>query len=496
MNRVRAPSPSRSRLAVASSVVCVLPLLGSCGLVRWLENGFKVGPEYVEPDIRIDSEWIDYQSENIARTDADLTEWWRVFEDPVLDRLITEARAQNLGLQASLARIAQAAAQLGIARGEIWPQEQAIEGAVTRNKFSGADVAPAFDQWASHWSLGVSIGWELDLWGRYRRAIEAAEGDLQATQADHDDGVVLLLSEVAASYLRYRTFQARLAAARRNVEIQLANYELTVLRRDAGAVTDRDVAMSKQVLEQTRALIPVLEQGLREANNSLCVLRGLPPRELSEELGVAPIPPLPVQVAVGMPADLLRRRPDLRSVERQLAAQSARIGVAESDLYPHLSLFGGIGVAAAHSGDLFDTPTSLVGFVGPSFRWDVLSYGRFENNIEAQQARFEQLELLYREAVLQAQREAEDSVAAFLFSQQQAASLQESRDAADRALQITLDQYREGTVDFTAVFLFAGTLAEQDDALAAARGSIAQSLVLLYRSLGGGWQLPAPAEAP
>jgi outer membrane protein TolC len=256
-------------------------------------------------------------------------------------------------------------------------------------------------------------------------------------------------------------------------------------------VTDRDVHMAQQVLEETRSLIPTLEQGRREANNALCVLRGLPPRDLQAELGATgAIPTLPAQVAVGAPADLLRRRPDIRSVERQLAAQSARIGVAESDLYPHLSLFGGLGVEAARASDLFDTPSSLFGFIGPSFQWDVLSYGRIENNIEAQQQLFEELTFRYRNTVLQASRETEDSIASFLNSQKRAGSVQLSRDAADRALQITLDQYREGTVDFTAVFLFAGTLAAQDDALADARGAIALSLVALYRGLGGGWELP------
>jgi NodT family efflux transporter outer membrane factor (OMF) lipoprotein len=476
-------------------LACLLPLLASCGLGRWLANGFKVGPNYEQPEAQVAIDWIDYQEPDLARTEVDLSQWWTVFHDPVLDRLIHEARQQNLGLKASLARVAEAAALLGIARSELFPQEQALTGSYQANKFSTVGTTPVPDAWVSSYALGAQFGWELDLWGRFRRSIEAAEASLQATQADHDDATVVLLGEVAASYLRYRTFQERLAAARRNVEIQQGNYELTVLRRDAGVVTDRDVHMAKQVLEQTQSLIPSLEQGRREANNALCVLRGMPPQDLTDELGAAgTIPALPVQVAVGAPADLLRRRPDIRSVERQLAAQSAQIGVAESDLYPHLSLTGGLGVAAAGSGNLFDTPASLFGFIGPTFRWDVLNYGRFENNIEAQQQRFEQLLNLYRNAVLQASREAEDSIASFLNSQKRASSLQLSRDAADRALQITLDQYREGTVDFTAVFLFQGTLAEQDDALADARGNIALSLVALYRSLGGGWQLPARGE--
>jgi NodT family efflux transporter outer membrane factor (OMF) lipoprotein len=481
--------------------LCLLAGLSACGLGRWLSNGFKVGPNYEQPDAKVAEQWIDYQAPNLVRTEVDLSQWWTVFKDPALDRLIAEAWQENLGLKASMARVAEAAAQLGIARGEIWPQQQQINASYSANKLSTQGGTPVIgSQWVSNLTLGAQVGWELDLWGRYRRSIEAADADLQATQADVDDATVVLLSEVAADYLRYRIFQERLTAAKHNVEIQQSNYELVVLRRDAGAVTDRDVNMAKQVLEETRSLVPTLEQGIREANNALCVLRGQPPHDLAGELGATgAIPALPVQVAIGAPADLLRRRPDIRSAERQLAAQSARIGVAESDLYPHLSLVGGLGVTAANSGNLFDTPHSLFGFIGPTFTWNVLNYGRFENNIEAQQQRFEQLTYSYRDTVLRASREAEDSISSFLHSQQRAGSLQQSRDAADRTLQITLDQYREGTVDFTPVFLFASTLAQQDDALADARGAIALSLVALYRSLGGGWQLPAPeahAEQP
>lgn len=489
--------PSRR---IALLLPLLLPLLGSCGLARWIGNGFLVGPDYVEPVVATAVEWIDYQEPDLIRTDVDLSQWWTVFGDPVLDRLIAEARQQNLGLRAALARVAESAAVLGIRRGEFWPQQQAVVGSAIRSKLSTEANAFVPDEWVSNFALGAQLGWELDLWGRYRRAIEAAEAELQATQADFDDATVLLLAEVAATYLRYRIFEERLAVAQRNVAIQQANYELTVLRRDAGAVSDRDVEMARQVLEQTRALLPAFELGRREANNALCVLLARPVRDLAAELGgTGSIPTLPTQVAVGAPADLLRRRPDIRSTERRMAAQSALIGVAESDLYPHLSLVGGLGVEAAKSSNLFDTPASVFGFIGPTFRWDVLNYGRFENNIEAQQQRFDQLLQSYRGAVLQAGREAEDAIASFLQNQRRTMALQQSRDAADRALQITLDQYREGTVDFTAVFLFAGTLAEQDDALASARGSIALSLVALYRSLGGGWQLPlsgAPGTEP
>ena len=474
--------------------VCVLPLLGSCGLGNWLSNGFKVGPNYVEPPVETAPEWIDYQDQRLQRTEVDLSQWWKTLNDPVLDRLIDDAVQQNLGLQASMARVAEAGARLGIVRGELWPQQQGAFGSASWNRASELLSVPVGDTKFQTWQLGVGATWEIDLWGRFRRSIEASEAELQATQADHDDATVLLLSEVAGAYVQYRIFQERLVAARRNIDVQQGNYDVTVARFEAGAVSERDVQMAKQVLEETRAFVPVLEQGKRQANNGLCVLLGMPPHDLVERLGAeGAVPTAPPNVAIGMPAELLRRRPDVRSAERLLAAQSARIGIAESDLYPHLSLTGGLGVEAARATDLFETPASLFSFIGPTFSWDLLNYGRFENNIEAQKMRFEQLAFRYRESVLQASREAEDSIYAFLQSQQRTESVLLSRNAADRALEITFDQYREGTVDFTAVFLFAETLAQQDDALAQARGDIALNLISVYRSLGGGWRAPEPA---
>jgi NodT family efflux transporter outer membrane factor (OMF) lipoprotein len=274
------------------------------------------------------------------------------------------------------------------------------------------------------------------------------------------------------------------------VEIQEKSYQLATDKLQAGASTERDSQQSKQVLEQTRASIPQLEAGARQANNALCVLLGIPPQDLAVQLNATPgVPVAPPELALGIPADLLRRRPDVRRVERQAASQSALIGVAKADLYPRFSLNGSIGVQAEQFGDLFKTPGSLAGFVGPSFRWDLFNYGRTENNVAVQEARFRQLAYNYQESVLRAGREAEDAVVNFLKSQERARYLDQSVAAAARTVEITHDQYREGVIDFTPVFLFEGTLAEQQDALVQARGQIALSLVDLYRALGGGWEM-------
>jgi NodT family efflux transporter outer membrane factor (OMF) lipoprotein len=257
-----------------------------------------------------------------------------------------------------------------------------------------------------------------------------------------------------------------------------------------GATTERDVQQAKTVLAETQALIPRLETGLRQANNRLCVLLGSPPRDLIQELlDAGKIPNTPPEVAVGIPADLLRRRPDIRRAERELAAQSERIGIAESDLYPHFSLNGVIAVQAEDFNNLFHTPGSIFGSVGPAFRWDVLNYGRLQNNIRLQDARFQELAFTYQNQVLTAGREAEDAIVGYLRSQQETRSLEAAVQAANRTVEIARDQYRQGAVDFTAVFLFEQTLTAEQDQLTVARGNVALNLIRIFRSLGGGWEL-------
>ena len=468
----------------------MLPLaLCGCGLGEWARNGGKVGPNYIRPPAAVAENWIDYRDPRLRSEEQDLSRWWSVFQDPVLNALIEQAYEQNLSLRAAGERIAESRARRGIAVGNLFPQQQELAGSYTANKASNQVANAGSEQWFHHSEAGFNVSWELDLWGRFRRAIEAADADLEASVADYDDVLVVLLADVTANYIQYRTFQERIAVARRNVQIQEASYKLAQDKFGAGATTERDVHQSRQILEQTRALIPLLEAGARQATNALCVLLGVPPRDLTDMLSTASIPSAPPELALGIPADLLRRRPDIRRIERQAATQSALIGVAKSDLYPRLSLLGSIGVRAEDFGDLFRTPGSLAGSIGPSFHWDILNYGRIESNVEVQRARFRQLVLGYQEAVLRAGREAEDAAISFLKAQERALYLNNSVAAASRTVEITHAQYQQGVIDFTPVFLFEGTLAEQQDQLAIAQGEIALSLVDLYRAVGGGWEM-------
>jgi NodT family efflux transporter outer membrane factor (OMF) lipoprotein len=469
----------------------VLPmLLCGCGLSEWAKNGGKVGPNYTPPPVAVAEHWIDYRDPRLKSEGQDLSRWWSVFEDPVLDSLIDEAYQQNLSLRVAGERIMESRARRGIAVGNLFPQQQEAAGSFTANKASTEAVNGGTEQWFKNWEAGFNVSWELDLWGRFRRAIESADADLDASVANYDDVLVVLLADVTSNYIQYRTFQERIAVARRNVAIQEKSYQLAQDKFNAGASTERDVQQSRQVLEQTRALIPQLEAGARQAANALCVLLGIPPLDLTARLGeAAKIPTAPPELALGVPADLLRRRPDIRRIERQAAAQSALIGVAKSDLYPRFSLLGSIGVRAEDFSNLFDTPGSMSGSIGPAFHWDILNYGRIESNVAVQEARFRQLVLTYQESVLRAAREAEDAAVDFLKSQERARYLGASVAAAARTVDISYDQFQQGIIDFTPVYLFEGTLAEQQDQLAIAQGQIALSLVDLYRALGGGWEM-------
>jgi NodT family efflux transporter outer membrane factor (OMF) lipoprotein len=467
------------------------------GLNSWWQNGCKVGPNYMRPAAPVAGKWIDDGHSQVKTGAEPPCYWWKVFNDPTLDYLTQTAYQQNLTLRTAGARILEARAQLGIARGEMFPQEQSTFAQYSRNKVSSKIANAPPEQWFSQWDVGLTASWELDFWGRFRRAIEAAEAELDASVEDHDDVLVILLSDVATNYVQYRTFEQRIAYARTNAEIQRKSFGIASDRFEHGATTERDTQQAKQSLEQTEALIPVLEIGKRQAANRLCVLLGMPPTNLDQLLAVgAGIPVTPPEVIVGVPCDLLRRRPDVRRAERQVAAQSARIGIAISDLYPHFSLLGTIGLSAEHFGDLFDTPGSMVGNISPGVRWDILNYGRLINNVRVQDARFQALAYSYQDRVLNAGREVEDAMVVFLRSQEEAKHLDASVAAAARTVEITEEQYTQGAVDFTAVYLFQTTLTEQQDQLAAARGNIALGLIGVYRSLGGGWEIRLPCCNP
>ncbi len=470
---------------------------GCTTLREYIDNHFKVGPQYVTPPAPVAKDWIDADDKRI-RTDADdLAKWWTVFNDPVLNDLICYAYHQNLTLRQAGFRVLQARAQLAIDAGYLFPQTQRMTGDYTRNALSintanGHVISPfgpvALQQFYSQWDLGFNLSWEIDFWGRLRRAIEASADNLDASVANYDDALVTLLGDVASNYVQLRTLQERIKLTKQNVELQRHIVQLAEARAKAQVQNELDWDQARSTLDQTESQIPELEIGLRQTNNQLCILLGISMEDLQPKLGAAPIPTAPPEVAIGIPADLLRRRPDVRRAERQAAAQCAEIGVAEAEFYPHIAINGSIGYSADRFKDLFKSQ-SLMGDVGPAFQWNILNYGRILNNVRLQDAHFQELVAAYQNAVLRADQDVENGLVTFLRAHQRAKSLAESVAAVDKSVVIVQAQGKAGTVNFTQVDLLLQNKVVREDALAQARGEIALGLIQVYRALGGGWQL-------
>ena len=452
-----------------------------------------VGPDYVRPPGPVAEQWIDIDDPRIKAEPAELIDWWTVYNDPVLTFLVEAAYKQNLTLQIAGLRILEARAQLGIAVGRQYPQVQQATGSLTRVELS--DNAPNVVETSfTDVRMGFDTAWEIDFWGRFRRGVEAGNADLGASIANYDDVLVSLIAEVAATYVQIRTFEERLRLARANVKIQEESLRIATVRFRHGAVTKLDVQEATGNLRNTEALIPELETGLRQAKNTLSILLGMPPHDLQDVLGgPRPIPTAPADVAVGVPAELLRRRPDIRRAERDAAAQSALIGIAKADLYPRFTLAGFVGLQSSDTGmatlaDLF-TGDSFTGFVGPALSWPLLNYGRLKNNVRVQDARFQQLVINYQNTVLKAAEEVENAVVAFLRAQEQARFLSAAVQATKGAVDLSLIQYRGGAIPFDRVLISEERLVAQQDRLAEAKGAISVNLIAMYKGLGGGWQI-------
>ncbi len=476
--------------SLTALLVCCAAILPACA---------KVGPDYARPLTTVSQGWLEAGDKRIQTGPADYRAWWKLFNDPVLDSIIDRAYGENLTLKVAGVRVLEMRAQLGIAVGNLYPQTQQLSGSVDYNLESGRSSVSAGTTGGgqrSFWTDQVNIGaaWEIDFWGKFRRAVEAADSSLLAAMADYDSALVSLTADAAVSYIQIRTLSRRLDIARENAEVQKESLRLAQARFKGGTTSERDVEQARTVLFNTLATIPILEAQLRQAKNALSVLLGLPPDNLQDILeGPDKIPAPPPRVAVGIPADLLRRRPDVRSAEFQAMAQSAQIGVARADLFPAFSLTGSFGFLSSTVGgsNLADIATFAARntTAGPSFRWDILNYGRITNNVRVQDARFQELLLSYRNTVLRAQQEVEDSLAGFLRAQETANFYAQSSTAAKKSLDLAFLQYREGSTDFTTVLTAQQALLTAQDNFATSLGNISGNLVGVYRALGGGWEL-------
>ena len=469
----------------------------------WLSGCTMVGPDFVKPEAPVQTEWLEFRNPEIKTEPADYRDWWIVFNDPVLNSLVKTAYQQNLPLQIAGLRIFQSRAQLGIVVGNVYPQQQQGRGGAEYNRISenSANSLGADD---SFWQYngGFDVAWELDVWGKFRRAVESGVANLESAVADYDDILVSLTAEVARTYVSLRTFEERLEIARENVKIQQRSLEIAEIRFKAGAVTELDVVQAKSLLRNTEAFIPRFEAGIRQAKNALAILLGKLPGEIDPMLsGAKLIPKAPPQVVVDIPAELLRRRPDIQLAEYQIATQTPLIGVSKADLFPAFELFGSFGLLTSSSrntssggidgssfSDLFESD-SFEFFGGPSFRWNLLNYGRINNQVRVEDALLQQLIVNYEDTVIRAQQEVEDSMIGFLRKQQEAGFLNDSVKASQRSVDLSMLQYREGLVDYQRVLDSQRFLTDQQDVWTATRGDVILNLIAMYKAMGGGWQI-------
>ena len=468
-------------------------------MIGFLSACAPVGPDYVRPDTKVDDQWPDYVHDEFEFVAQDSVAWWQVLDDPVLDQLVELAQLQNNNIKVAGLRVLEARAALGIAVGNQYPQSQAVSGNATKVEASQSNAnTTAGDLSFLQYNLGVGASWEIDFWGRFRRGIESADANLLATLASYDDTLVLLTAQVVDTYTIIRTAEEQLRIARENLTLQQRSYDIVDVLYRNGESNELDVQQAETLLLSTKATIPGFEITLRQAYHALSTLMGLPPADMSAVIGNGSIPHLPEKILVGVPADLLRQRPDVRRAELLAMAQNAQVGVAKANLYPSFSISGSLGLAAAGDTDTTRTGDSGIGelfrsesltySIGPSFIWPFFNYGRIKNNVRVQDARLQQALIQYRETVIQAAREVEDAMVAFVGSQQQDEILTAAVLSARRSTELSMLRYKEGFADYQRVLDAQQALFGQQQRYVSNKGAAVRNIAQLYRALGGGWQ--------
>jgi NodT family efflux transporter outer membrane factor (OMF) lipoprotein len=472
------------------------PFLLISASVSGLLAGCTVGPDYRAPDVIMPTAWSSSQPTAVhpatVPSAGNLSRWWTTFGDPTLDTLIVRAVEQNLDLKAASARVREARAARGIATADRLPTVNAT-GGYSRNLVSeNGPLGPLvggdeFDDF----QVGFDAGWELDLFGRVRRNVEAANAQWAATVEGRRDVLVRLLADVARNYVELRAAQRRLTIATHNLAAQEDTLRLTRIRREAGTTGDFDVVRAESQMQQTQAILPTLRLQIRVLIYATSVLLGEQPASLERELiDHRPIPAALPSIPLGLPSDLLLRRPDIRGAERALIASNARIGVAEADLYPRFSLTGQFALDATKLSNLTDGGSQGFAF-GPSFRWNLFDAGRTKSNVRGQEARDEQAVLRYRQVILGALQEVETALARYETEQARRQSLNAAVTASSRAVELAKIQYAEGSLDLVGVLDAQRSLYAAQDLLAQSDAQASSQLIAVYKSLGGGWEPPA-----
>ncbi len=465
--------------------------------------GCKTGPDFVPPNPPTPGSFSHTGDEGfggpsaIAAAKSVDAAWWRLLGDPALDGLINRAVAGNLDVKLAASRVREARAQRGVVAAAAYPQVD-LDANASRSRQSKNTAQSSFagGRDVNLFQAGFDANWELDFFGRIARDVEAADADIQSVEEDRRDVLVTLVSEVARNYIELRGFQQRLEIARRNIQTQQDTLDIASSRLKAGLTSDLDVAQAESSLAIVKSEVPPLDRSVQAAIHRLGVLLGGQPTVLAQELAsAAAIPGVPPEVPIGLPSELLRRRPDIRKAERDLAGSTARIGVATAELYPRFSLTGSFGFAADKVPTLPDASSRFWSF-GPAMKWPVLDWQRIRSNINVQEARTEQSLIRYEQAVLRAFEDTENALTAYTREQARRKMLADSVSSNQRAFDIANELYRSGIADFQRVLDSQRSLFTSQDSLSDSDRAVASNLVALYKALGGGWETFAPIAEP
>lgn len=476
INRFTSVKPVRKWFSMLT-VICAVLVTAGC---------MSVGPDYIKPDTKASERWHSTMKNGLVSGSGSphtMTTWWSELKDPALTNLINRAVANNLDVKEARARIREARARRNISQAGQYPTVTA-EGSAIKSRNSGVNGTSTE---SDLFSMGFDAGWELDLFGGVRRSVESAEADIEASRELLHQSLVSLLAEVALNYVEVRTFQTRIDVAKANLRSQEETYQIVDSKYRAGLSNELSVQQALYNLSSTQSQIPALETGLEQARNRLAVLSGMMPGTLHKELEAhGQIPVTPVTLAIGIPADALRQRPDVRRAERLLAAQTARIGTAKADLYPKIRLGGSIGLESLSAGDLFNDAARIWN-IGPRISWPVFDAGAIRNNIIVQTELQEQALYQYESAVMVALEEVENNLTAYVNEQIRRQSLIEADKAARKAVMLAEYQYKAGLVDFSIVLEAQRAASSFQDSLAQSDGTVIINLIRLYKSMGGGW---------
>lgn len=467
-------------------------------------SGCAVGPDYTPPEMATSGQFRSLSesqpvSSRLVAGPARVDRWWALLSDPMLDSLVERAVSANLDLRIAATRLSEARALRGTVAAEQFPRVDA--GAGYERYRSSENTSRGFrveedSSGADSYRAGFDASWEIDLFGRVKRSVEAADADVSVAAETLSDVLVSLVAETARNYSELRAFQRRLAVTEFAIQTERDTLALVEARLRAGLATELDVAQARTQLSGRMSQLPPLRVGVRRSSHRLAVLIGQEPGALLDELAEArPIPPVPAEVAVGVPADLIRRRPDIRRSEREIAAATARVGVATADLYPRFTLLGSFGLESGRFGDLFDLDSRRWS-IGPSMSWPVFDGGRIRSTIRVRDAQLERALLAYEKSVLVAFEEVENAMVAFIHEQGRRVSLSDAVDSSTLAVELARERYQNGLVDFLNVLDSQRLLYLAQDELVLSEQTVTVELIALFKALGGGWEPAGSGDGP